>query len=389
MARQKKPKKLKEPVRIREKVLSNGNKSLYLDIYSNGIRKYEYLKLYLIPEKDPISRIQNQHARQIAEQVKAERILALQNHGIKQWDKVKRTAMPLLKWLNLYENESFGFSESTLKGRVDMRKKVQEYLETINQVQLGMSAVDVEFCRGFLEFLKTAKHGVSKKQGATISNGCAHHHQAVLNGALNKAVREGIISSNPLKALSAKEKYKPSESIREFLTIEEVKKLKETKCYSEEVKRAFLFSCFTGLRLSDVRALTSEGIIDTPDGINKMLRIKMEKTDKYVNVPLSKEAQKYLGTTNEQGHYFTLPACGTIERHIKGWLEAADIKKPITFHCSRHTFATTMLTLGADIYTVSKLLGHANVNTTQIYAKIVDQKKIETVNLIDNMFDKQ
>lgn len=62
------------------------------------------------------------------------------------------------------------------------------------------------------------------------------------------------------------------------------------------------------------------------------------------------------------------------------------LAQPITFHCSRHTFATMMLTLGADLFTTSKLLGHANVTTTQIYGKIIDKKKTEAVNLVDNLF---
>ena len=62
------------------------------------------------------------------------------------------------------------------------------------------------------------------------------------------------------------------------------------------------------------------------------------------------------------------------------------LASPCIFHTSRHTFATMMLTLGADLYTTSKLLGHANVKTTQIYAKIVDSKKVEAVNLVDNVF---
>ena len=84
-----------------------------------------------------------------------------------------------------------------------------------------------------------------------------------------------------------------------------------------------------------------------------------------------------------------LPAgASNIERNLTKWMQNAKITKHITYHCSRHSFATMMLTLGADIYTTSKLLGHANVNTTSIYAKIVDQKKIETVGLVENFFSR-
>lgn len=72
---------------------------------------------------------------------------------------------------------------------------------------------------------------------------------------------------------------------------------------------------------------------------------------------------------------------------LQRWSMAANINKNLTFHCSRHTFATMMLTLGVDIYTTSKLLGHSNVSTTQIYSKIVDEKKVEAVNKVDNLFD--
>ena len=62
------------------------------------------------------------------------------------------------------------------------------------------------------------------------------------------------------------------------------------------------------------------------------------------------------------------------------------LTQPITFHCSRHTAATLLLTLGADLYTVSKILGHQSIRMTEVYAKIVDKKKIETMNLVNNMF---
>ena len=122
MGRQKKVSKPKEPVRIRQRKLKNGNISLYLDIYSDGVRKYESLSLYLVPEKDPISKDQNRHAMQVANKVKSERILGLQNRGIKQWEKIKQENMPLLTWLCKYEQSDGNFAKSTLKGRKEMRQ---------------------------------------------------------------------------------------------------------------------------------------------------------------------------------------------------------------------------------------------------------------------------
>ncbi len=129
MARPKKVQKVKEPVRIRQRKLANGNMSLYLDVYVKGVRKVESLGLYLVPETTPIDRQQNNHARQVAEKIKAERILALQNHGVRQWDKVKRSCITLVDFLKEYEQEKFGFSTSTLKGRRDLRLKIETYLK--------------------------------------------------------------------------------------------------------------------------------------------------------------------------------------------------------------------------------------------------------------------
>ena len=81
-------------------------------------------------------------------------------------------------------------------------------------------------------------------------------------------------------------------------------------------------------------------------------------------------------------------AISVIEQRLAEWAKNAGIEKHVTFHVSRHSYATMMLTIGVDIYTVSKLLGHKNVATTQIYAKIIDQKKIDAVNMMDRFFDK-
>ena len=389
MARPKKSLKVKELIRIRERKLADGNISLYLDIYVKGTRKYESLGLYLIPESLPNAKATNARTKSIAEKIKSDRIIALQDRGIKHWDKIKRSNMPLVEWLIQYEQDSAGFKPSTLKGRMDMRKKVEEYLEKEGLSYIGMNEVDQDFCRGFLRFLETAKNSVAKKQkDRTISKGCAHHHQAVLNGALNKAVREGVLQQNPMKMLDKREKFQPSPEEREFLAIEELRNLMDVPCSNEQVKKAFVFSCFTGLRLSDVRTLSWNKIHKMPDGKTLYVHVFMQKTQKPLNVPLSGEALKVLSEKeNPDEPIFTLPTSdATINYHIKKWVKNGHIDKEISFHCSRHTFATMMLTLGADLYTTSKLLGHANVTTTQIYSKIIDKKKVETVNLVDNLF---
>ena len=389
MARPKKSLKVKEPIRIRERKLADGNISLYLDIYVKGTRKYESLGLYLIPESLPNAKAANARTRSIAEKIKSDRIIALQDRGIKQWDKIKRSNMSLVEWLTQYEQDSTGFKPPTLKGRQDMRKKVEMYMEQEGLSYIGMNEINQDFCRGFLRFLETAKNSVVKKQkGRTISKGCAHHHQAVLNGALNKAVREGILQQNPMKMLDKREKFQPSPEEREFLTIEELRNLMDVPCANEQVKKAFLFSCFCGLRLSDVRTLTWNKIHKMPDGKTLYVHVFMQKTQKPLNVPLSGEALKVLEEKkNLDGPIFKLQTSdATINYHIKKWMKKAEINKKISFHCSRHTFATMMITLGADIFTTSKLLGHANITTTQIYSKIIDKKKVEAVNLVDNLF---
>jgi len=211
MGRKKKELKVKEPVKIRERKLKGGSTSLYLDIYVNGVRKYEALGLFLVPSSQPDAKMINARARSVAEKIKSDRILALQQRGIKEWDKIKKSKMALIEWLKQYEQDSFGFKESTLKGRRDLRKKMEEYLDSKGLSHIAMSEVDPDFCRGFLKYLDTARNSVCTKQkDRIISKGCAHHHQAVFVGALNKAVRDGIIPQNPFKRLDRREKFHPA-----------------------------------------------------------------------------------------------------------------------------------------------------------------------------------
>jgi integrase len=205
---------------------------------------------------------------------------------------------------------------------------------------------------------------------------------------LNNAVRQGIIRTNPMTELDAKERIQPKNGSKQYLTIEELRKLMNTDCYRPEVKQAFVFACFTGLRLSDMYRLAPIHIFQSADGKSEYIDMEMQKTERPVIIPLSEEAKRWMPEAKGKDiPFFDIPTTGTvIGRALRKWAEAAGVEKHISFHVSRHTFATMMLTLGADLFTTSKLMGHTNIQTTEIYAKIVDKKKEQAINLIDGIF---
>lgn len=389
MGRPKKTLKAKEPIRIRERKLANGNRSLYLDMYSRGVRKVESLGLYIVPEKTHFDKVHNEHAWEVAQKIKSERILALQTYGIGQWEKIQQSFIPLTKFLEEYEQGQSGISTSTIRGRKYMRLRIEQYLREIGRLQMSVMEVDVEFCRGFIKFLRMSKNKRLKETERNISNCSGLQIQTVFTGALNKALRDGIIERNPMKQLSAKERFHQQESTREYLTIDELKSMIAVPCEDEALKSAFLFSCFTGLRISDVRSLTWGKVLEFPNGNGQYLRIKMQKTQNYVNIPLSKDALKYMRRTDspDEPIFRISPATSVITQRLQTWAGNAHVSKRINYHVSRHTFATMLLTVGVDIYTVSKLLGHTNISTTQIYAKIIDKKKVDAISKVDDFFD--
>ena len=195
-----------------------------------------------------------------------------------------------------------------------------------------------------------------------------------------------MILTNPTKNLNREERkpIKADKSNRPYLTIDEVKALMATDCRNPEIKRAFFFACFTGLRISDIRNLQWANI--TKHNGSSILSITMQKTRDALTMKLNKQAVALLPKEG-RGLIFDLPVWdAVINDNLKAWAKNAGIDKDICFHVSRHTFATMELTLGADLYVVSKLLGHTNVGTTQIYADIINKRRDEAVELIDNAF---
>jgi len=377
--------KLKEPVRIRVKDLQGGNKSLYLDMYLHGKRKKEGLKLYLVPEVNAATKEQNRNTMRLAEQIKAQRILDIQKVGMVDWEKVKKTHITLKDFCVQFEEDK-NTTDSMRRARKNAVARVNEYLIYINKEELLLSEVDKDFILGFAAFLKTCTYNNGKK---SLSGTTQRSFLDNFGSLLEMGVREGLLTNNPYKLVATKEKPKKDNKEREFLTIDEVKKLIETDCRYPIVKKMFLFSCFTGLRYSDALSLKWDHIKTFADGKGQYIDKNQIKTLGQVTVPISEEAKAWMPEKVKGKdtifHELTITST-TVEVVLEEWMKAAKIDKHITYHCSRHTYATMLLSLGANLYVVSKLLGHKSIRMTEIYAKIVDQQKINTTNMVNNMF---
>ena len=380
MARKTSAKNTKEPVRLREKELANGVRSLYLDIYVNGKRSYEFLKLYLIPETNPQAKVQNENTMRAANTIKLNRILEITNNKAGLKNTSIRAKMLLKDWMETFRQAQ---EQKGVKDQKLIHNTVHAL--TAYNINVAMRDVNRDYIIGLTNFLR---NDYRSPRGKKLKDYSVINYLGCLRNALNMAVREDVIADNPIMKLSAQDKVKAPESQREFLTIEEVQKLEETDSPYPHIKQAFLFACYTGLRCSDVRSITWGKIVK--DGEKYRLHTVMFKTKRPFYIPLSKKAMQWMpergDKTDDDLIFENIPVQVNTKLYLQPWLDKAGITKPITFHCSRHTFGTMMLTLGADIYTTSKLMGHTKVEVTQIYAKIINKKKDDAVSLIDQAF---
>lgn len=380
MARKTSAKNSKETVRLREKKLANGVRSLYLDIYVNGKRSYEFLKLYLIPETNPQAKVQNENTMRSANTIKLNRILEITNNKAGLKNTSIRAKMLLKDWMET-------FRQAQEQKGVKDQKLIHNTIHALTAYNINVAMRDVnrDYIIGLTNFLR---NDYRSPRGKKLKDYSVINYLGCLRNALNMAVREDVIADNPIMKLSAQDKIKAPESQREFLTIEEVQQLEATDSPYPHIKQAFLFACYTGLRCSDVRSITWGKIVK--DGEKYRLHTVMFKTKRPFYIPLSKKAMQWMpergDKTDDDLIFENIPVQVNTKLYLQPWLDKAGITKPITFHCSRHTFGTMMLILGADIYTTSKLLGHTKVEVTQIYAKIINKKKDDAVSLIDQAF---
>ncbi len=275
-----------------------------------------------------------------------------------------------LDYIDYLTNERHRSGSATI--RINWKRARQLLCLYAKSEVLPLKKLDVKFMTGFREFLLTAPRG-GKKKGHLSRNSAATYF-SIVKAAIRQAFREGYLPTD----LAAKLSGIPEEdSMREFLSIEELNKLADTPCEMPVLKAASLFSALTGLRHSDLMKLLWSEIEDV-DG-KSYICFRQKKTKGIVRMPISAQARELCGERCDANKrvFEDLTPPSWISRPLSKWIAAAGIKKHITFHCFRHTFATLQIAAGTDIFTVSKMMGHTNVRTTQIYAKLVDAKKEE------------
>lgn len=380
-------------IELRNRRLPSGNRSLYLEFYEKGgKRTYESLNLFLIPEKDDNDRRVNENTLSHALKIKAQRILGIE----KEPESTEDAAPPsrvFSEWMDEYEvyiRDVKKVSKSYCKTVHSTVNIVKSYLRHIHRPRMLLAKVDKLFYKNLLTYMKDVyKNTKSPDEPSALSEKTLLLNQTNLNTMLNHAVREGLLKKNPFYELEGKEKFKKTPSFREYLTIDELKALADVPTGSPITKQTFLFCCFTGLRHSDMTALRWRDIQKTDAG--EVIHVpSMQKTKRPVIVPLGIQARKWMPEKNDASPddkvFVDAPTLGCANRALKHMAKRANIDKTISFHCSRHTFATMTLTAGGDIYTTSKMLGHTNIHTTEIYADVVMDKKVDAVNLMTGIF---
>lgn len=397
-------------VTLRQKPMSGNRQSLYLDFYppirhpeTGELTRREFLNLFIYnefeteeqtyfdangkakkrtvpvldrkgtPKKtklNPIDKLHNENTLRTAHHIQLKRQNIL--------DKPEIYTEHEKQQLKIRERGGQNFV-AYFKTLADKRKasnwdnwvSAYNYLQSFTKGSIRFADIDEAFCDDFKEYLLTTKSNKSDK--VTLSQNSAVSYFNKVKAALRQAYKDGYLQQD----LNSKvEPIKAAETRRNFLTLEEVNRLVKAKCKNPLLKRAALFSILTGLRFSDIEKLIW-GELHHSQASGYFIQFRQEKTDGEEVLPISEQAYNLLCERQKPNDrvFEGLKYSAYQNKFLSEWVADAGITKPITFHCFRHTFAVLQLANQTDIYTVSKMLGHRDLKTTQIYAKVIDQTK--------------
>ena len=365
-------------VTLRQKPISKGRKSLYLDFYpaitvsgSDKTTRREFLGLYIYNKATtPLQKQDNKQTLLLAEQIKQKRDNELNKPEVYtafELEQLKAKEKGKLSFISYYEQQM----EKRNGKNYNVWISAFNYLKDFTNGTLKFADLNEKLCNDYREHLLNAN---SKRSNSNkLSQNSAHSYFNKFKATLKQAFKDNLL---PFDLNAKVEPIKQADTKRVFLSLEELNLLVKADCPNSLLKRASLFSALTGLRFSDIQKLLWSEIIHINEQ-GYFIQYQQKKTKSNEFLPIPKQAYDLLGEVQEpnekvfKGLYYSAHQ----NNQLLIWVMNAGITKHITFHCFRHTYATLQLQGGTDIYTVSKMLGHKDLKTTQIYAKIVDETK--------------
>ncbi len=358
---------------LREKKLSKGRRSLYLDFYppiphpeTRKPTRREHLKLYIYEKpKTETEKDHNKETKILGETLRARRQLEIQSgyYGFLTAHNSKKS------FIAFFEDFTETKRATTSKSNYESYVSIGNYVKAFAGETCTFANVDEHFCRSFKDFLLKQER---------LSGNTASSYFDKFKYFIREAYKQKMLKENPAEGIKSIKTVDPK---REFLSLEELQSLAETPFHYEDMRRACLFAALTGLRYSDIENLPWSALQSSGDD-KFFIRFRQKKTKENEVMPLSVDAFSLLGERAGDSEKIFKNLKYYQTKYLSDWTEKAGITRKITFHCFRHTFATLQVTFGTDIYTVQKLLGHKNIQTTQIYAKIIDEKRREAVDKI-------
>ncbi|EAZ83042.1 tyrosine-type recombinase/integrase [Algoriphagus machipongonensis] len=378
-------------VALRQKVISKGRKSLYLDFYpaiphpkTGEPTRREFLGLYVFEKvNNPIDKQHNADTLKIAASIRQKRENYLNKPEIySQFEKDQLRAKELgeqsfIDYFKKLTNKKKGNTKHSWTSALN-------YIVTFTGGELKFADLNQKLLENFKDYLLTTKSFRSNKTPLAQNSASSYFNK--IKAGIKQAFQDEILLTDLNSKISP---IKTEETRREYLTIAELNNLVKTPCKDEVLKRAAIFSAMTGLRFSDIHKLQWNEL-EYIESQGYILNFKQKKTKSIEVHPISDQAYNLIGGGNkpQQIQQDTLVFVGLKYSAykndiLKGWIESAGITKKITFHCFRHTYATLLAYGNTNPGTVQKMLGHKNIKTTMLYFHIVDQLKREASNVIN------
>ena len=360
-------------VSIRYKEKTNGMKSVYLQFYP-GIRnskgeivKYEFLNLEVYSNpKTKDQRLFNKTIEEISESIRCQRYIQI----------VKRDYNFLGK--DNLEGDFLEYFHRNADFHGPKFEAARLHFEEFCGHSCKFKDLSPSLCEKYRFYILHDKHLANCDK--SIKHNTASSYFNVFLNIVKLAFKDNIIPDDYTKDVRP---IKWNHDInKDYLTVEEIQLLEHMKYDKHpQLPQACLFSIYTGLRRSDILDLKWEHFVRR--GNHVYIEKYIAKTGMFARLPLSKDALRIIGKRKKEGTVFTELTISILNIHVKRWLELANIRKHITFHCFRHTYAMMLTEKGISTNIISSLLCHKKLSSTQVYSKVTTQMVERTIEQID------